>query len=130
MALAQSHMDTCSLFFTHVTGEHFISSLKGPQYNIPLIEANRLLMGISRSKQKPQCRVSRHPTLRQKETASERKIIFTTKYTGPKTMKQFLIPEHARRHHNVEARTKLGYNPTMLPRSYIKIYLYPSERRA
>lgn len=50
MALAQSHMDTSSILFTHVTGEYFISSFKGLQCNIPLIEANRPLMGMSRSK--------------------------------------------------------------------------------
>lgn len=78
MALAPSHMDTSSILFTHVTREYFISSFKGPQCNIPLMEANRPLMEMSRSKQKPQCRVSRRPTLRQKETASQRKTISNT----------------------------------------------------
>lgn len=64
MALAQSHRDTSSVLFSHVTGRYFISSVKVPQYNTPLNEANRM----SRSKQKLQFRVIRQPTLRQQET--------------------------------------------------------------
>ena len=110
MGLAQSHMDTSSMLFTHVTGEYFLSSSKGPQYNILLIEVNMPLMGMSRSKEKPQCRVSRHSTLRQKETASQRKTISNTKNTGPKKLRQTLTPGHARWHHNVEARMKPDFS--------------------
>lgn len=78
MALSLSHMDASSILFTPVTGKYLISTFKGPHCNIPLIKANRPLMEISRSKQKPQCRVSSHPTLRQKETASQRKTIPNT----------------------------------------------------
>lgn len=114
MALAQSHMDTSSVLFIHVTGEYFISSFKGPQYNIPLIEANRPLMEMSRSKWKPQCRVSRRPTLKQKERASQRKTISNTKNTGPKKLRRTLTPEHARRHREVEARMKLDFQSTTM----------------
>lgn len=75
IALAQSHTDTSSILFTHMTGEYFIRSFRDLQCNIPLTEAKRPLMGMSRPKQKPQCRVSRRPALRQKETASQRKTI-------------------------------------------------------